>query len=55
MYRHAAERATVPVVLHLDHCTERNVLLDCLKAGWGSVLSTVRVARSRRRPSKPSR
>jgi fructose/tagatose bisphosphate aldolase len=38
MYRHAAERATVPVVLHLDHCTDRNVLLDCLKAGWGSVL-----------------
>ncbi|MFN8191196.1 MAG: class II fructose-bisphosphate aldolase [Nocardioidaceae bacterium] len=38
MFHHAAERATVPVVLHLDHCTDRNVLRDCLEAGWSSVL-----------------
>jgi fructose-bisphosphate aldolase class II len=29
---------TVPVALHLDHCPSREVITDCLRAGWDSVL-----------------
>jgi fructose-bisphosphate aldolase class II len=32
------EDAAVPVVLHLDHCPEREVISDCLQGGWTSVL-----------------
>lgn len=28
----------VPVTLHLDHCPDRDVITECLKAGWNSVL-----------------
>ncbi|MCY0905908.1 class II fructose-bisphosphate aldolase [Arthrobacter sp. H14-L1] len=28
----------VPVALHLDHCPDREVITECLKAGWNSVL-----------------
>jgi fructose-bisphosphate aldolase class II len=28
----------VPVSLHLDHCPDRQVISDCLRAGWNSVL-----------------
>jgi ketose-bisphosphate aldolase len=28
----------VPVTLHLDHCPDREVVTECLKAGWNSVL-----------------
>lgn len=28
----------VPVCLHLDHCPEREVITDCLRTGWNSVL-----------------
>lgn len=28
----------VPVTLHLDHCPDRKVVTECLKAGWNSVL-----------------
>ncbi|MEE1622848.1 class II fructose-bisphosphate aldolase [Zafaria sp. J156] len=28
----------VPVTLHLDHCPDREVVTECLKAGWSSVL-----------------
>jgi fructose-bisphosphate aldolase class II len=28
----------VPVTLHLDHCPDREVVSECLKAGWNSVL-----------------
>ncbi len=28
----------VPVCLHLDHCPEREVITDCLRRGWNSVL-----------------
>jgi fructose-bisphosphate aldolase class II len=38
MFRAEAERADVPVALHLDHCPDRAVLSACLKAGWNSVL-----------------
>ena len=33
-----ADGAAVPVVLHLDHCPEREVISTCLAEGWGSVL-----------------
>ncbi|MCX4917553.1 ketose-bisphosphate aldolase [Streptomyces sp. NPDC060011] len=28
----------VPVALHLDHCPEREVITECLRRGWNSVL-----------------
>ncbi|BEP15344.1 class II fructose-1,6-bisphosphate aldolase [Acidothermaceae bacterium B102] len=28
----------VPVSLHLDHCPDRQVISDCLRTGWNSVL-----------------
>jgi fructose-bisphosphate aldolase class II len=28
----------VPVTLHLDHCPEREVISECLRLGWNSVL-----------------
>ena len=28
----------VPVALHLDHCPDRTVITECLRAGWNSVL-----------------
>ena len=28
----------VPVTLHLDHCPERDVITECLRTGWNSVL-----------------
>lgn len=28
----------VPVTLHLDHCPDRAVIAECLRAGWNSVL-----------------
>ena len=28
----------VPVALHLDHCPDRQVISDCLRTGWSSVL-----------------
>ncbi|MCF3961175.1 class II fructose-bisphosphate aldolase [Streptomyces fuscigenes] len=28
----------VPVTLHLDHCPEREVISECLRTGWNSVL-----------------
>ena len=33
-----AQNASVPVVLHLDHCPSREVISDCLQGGWTSVL-----------------
>ena len=33
-----AARVDVPVALHLDHCPDRQVISDCLAAGWNSVL-----------------
>ena len=34
----AAEEATVPVALHLDHCPDRSVITEVLAEGWSSVL-----------------
>jgi ketose-bisphosphate aldolase len=38
MVRVRAEEAPVPVVLHLDHCPEREWVTTCLRQGWNSVL-----------------
>ena len=34
----AAAKAPGPVALHLDHCPDRQVIADVVKAGWSSVL-----------------
>ncbi len=33
-----AERATVPVAIHLDHCKDPNLAKACVDAGWSSVM-----------------
>jgi len=33
-----AENASVPVALHLDHGTDFDVIMDCLRCGWSSVM-----------------
>lgn len=38
MFRRSADAATVPVALHLDHCPERAVIDEVVRAGWSSVL-----------------
>jgi fructose-bisphosphate aldolase class II len=38
MWRVMADRVSVPVALHLDHCPERPVISLCLDQGWNSVL-----------------
>ncbi|KQR10336.1 class II fructose-bisphosphate aldolase [Cellulomonas sp. Leaf334] len=38
MFRHAATDVPVPVALHLDHCPDRAVISDVVRAGWSSVL-----------------
>ncbi|HEV7752025.1 MAG TPA: class II fructose-bisphosphate aldolase [Baekduia sp.] len=38
LVRARAEEAPVPVVLHLDHCPEREWVTTCLREGWNSVL-----------------
>jgi ketose-bisphosphate aldolase len=37
-YRQLATPATVPVVLHLDHCNDLGVIEKCIAAGWSSVM-----------------
>jgi ketose-bisphosphate aldolase len=38
MWREMTSDIPVPVSLHLDHCPEREVISECLRAGWNSVL-----------------
>jgi fructose-bisphosphate aldolase class II len=38
MWRELTVGIEVPVSLHLDHCPDREVLSDCLRKGWNSVL-----------------
>ena len=33
-----AEKATVPVALHLDHCKDLELIRSCIDAGWSSVM-----------------
>ena len=38
MWRVLTAGIEVPVALHLDHCPDRDMVTECLKAGWNSVL-----------------
>jgi ketose-bisphosphate aldolase len=38
MVRARADETPVPVVLHLDHCPEREWVTTCLREGWSSAL-----------------
>ena len=38
VFRAMAHDASVPVAVHLDHCPYRDVISECLEAGWNSVL-----------------
>nr|WP_205208029.1 MULTISPECIES: class II fructose-bisphosphate aldolase [unclassified Arthrobacter] len=38
MWQSMTRGIEVPVTLHLDHCPDRAVVTECLKAGWNSVL-----------------
>jgi fructose-bisphosphate aldolase class II len=38
MFGEMARRLHVPATLHLDHCSDRGVIEDCIQAGWKSVL-----------------
>lgn len=38
MWRSMTAGIDIPCTLHLDHCPDRAVLTECLKAGWNSVL-----------------
>lgn len=37
-YRDVAGSATVPVALHLDHCSDLDLIRACIDAGWTSVM-----------------
>lgn len=34
----AARKASIPIALHLDHCQDFNLILQCMKAGYTSVM-----------------
>ncbi|MDZ8170805.1 class II fructose-bisphosphate aldolase [Microbacterium xanthum] len=38
MWRTMTDGIEVPVCLHLDHCPDREVVTECLRNGWNSVL-----------------
>ena len=38
MVRKMAERASIPVTLHLDHGTDYSIIIGCLRLGWSSVM-----------------
>ncbi len=51
MWRAMTVSLQVPVALHLDHCPDRQIISECLAAGWNSVLfdaSTLTVEENRR-------
>ncbi|MBD3287667.1 ketose-bisphosphate aldolase [candidate division KSB1 bacterium] len=37
-YRQLSENVKVPVAMHLDHCKDIDVIENCIKAGWTSVM-----------------
>lgn len=37
-FEEMARRVPVPATLHLDHCPDRALIEECLRAGWNSVL-----------------
>ena len=38
IFSEMARNLPIPTTLHLDHCPDRQVIEDCLAAGWNSVL-----------------
>jgi len=34
----AANRSSVPIALHLDHCSDFNIIMQCIRAGYTSVM-----------------
>jgi tagatose 1,6-diphosphate aldolase GatY/KbaY len=36
--RTASERSSVPIALHLDHCTDLSLIIQCIRAGYTSVM-----------------
>ncbi len=38
MFADMARRVSVPATLHLDHCPKREIIEECVAAGWNSVL-----------------
>ncbi len=38
MFADMASRVSVPATLHLDHCPKREIIEECVAAGWNSVL-----------------
>ncbi len=38
MVRKLAEKASIPVTLHLDHGTDYSTIIGCLRSGWSSVM-----------------
>jgi fructose-bisphosphate aldolase class II len=51
LWRAMTRDLRAPVALHLDHCPEREVISECLAAGWNSVLfdaSTLSVEENQR-------
>ncbi|MFC5402164.1 class II fructose-1,6-bisphosphate aldolase [Cohnella soli] len=34
----AADRASVPIALHLDHCSDFDIIMQCIRAGYTSVM-----------------
>lgn len=34
----ASERSSVPIALHLDHCSDFNIIMQCIRAGYTSVM-----------------
>ena len=37
-YRQLAGNASVPIAIHLDHCKDLDVIRNCIKHGWTSVM-----------------
>jgi fructose-bisphosphate aldolase class II/tagatose 1,6-diphosphate aldolase GatY/KbaY len=37
-YRELAQKESIPVTLHLDHCKDLNVINNCIGSGWTSVM-----------------
>ena len=37
-YKELATNVAIPVALHVDHCTDIDIIKNCIKAGWTSVM-----------------
>ena len=37
-YRELADKTHVPVAMHVDHCTDVEIIKKCIDAGWSSVM-----------------